>query len=511
MRSVAFVAAFALLLAACPDGNATPLSESEPNDLPAQAHDFGSATSGRITGRIDRTGAENALAAGDRDLVRLLPAGDGLLTATLTVPEGSDFDLAVFTADGRRLHTSRGADPVEILHARTVREVPILIEVAGYSGATGNYELSFTLDPRPDPADLPVPGPMAQARCFHGAAMLFGGGAIVGGGTRMAQNPQAAMLGGILTSEVFDAGTGKFSPGPSLLVSRFGVTATTLPDGRVLFAGGNLAGTGLLYDPGENALVGESMKLAGGMRALHTATLLPCGRVLLAGGAAVVPGLPPTSKDLATTDLFDPKTRSFTAGPKLRRSRFSHAASLLPDGRVLITGGERRKDSEILDLGAPDIESVKGPNLTAPRDDHTATVLADGRVLITGGQHRGKSVATAELLDDPGASADTEFHLLKALMSVPRSDHTATLLENGRVLILGGETDPGNGNDAILKEVDIFDPSDLSFRALPDLKAGRDDHRVVLLNDGRILVTGGEDEAGNAIPDVEAVLPLKID
>ncbi len=482
-----------------------PPAEVEPNDLPAQALDLGEVSSAIVTGSISATGSSDGLPSGDLDLVKFTPAVSGSLQVQLTVPEDSDFDLGLLDETGRLLATARTTRPVEILYARVAAGRALLIQAGGFSGAPGAYELRFTVTPTPDASGRPEASPMNQARCFHGAAALVGGGAIVGGGTRSAVSPEQAFLGGLSTTEVFDPETGKFTPGPGLGAGRFGVTATTLPDGRVLFAGGDLAGTGLLFDPASGKMEGEPMVMAGGMRALHTATLLPCGRVLLAGGAKIVIAFPPTSERLSTSELFDPRTGTFTAGPKLTTTRLSHAACLLADGRVLVTGGEGRSSSEIIDVRDATFGSTAGPALTGVRDDHTATLLTDGRILLTGGQRsNGVSVDDAEILDDVTALPTSTFKLLDARMSTSRADHISILLPDGTVLILGGELDPASGPDIILTSVDLFDPATAVFRPLPDLEVGHDDHRAVLLTDGRVLVTGGEDKDAKAIDSVEA-------
>jgi hypothetical protein len=125
-------------------------------------------------------------------------------------------------------------------------------------------------------------------------------------------------------------------------------------------------------------------------------------------------------------------------------------------------------------------------------------------VLVCGGQGPGgASIATAEILD-PGAGA---FRTLAATLPVPRSDHVAILLPGGEVLLLGGERDPGDDHDEILRAADLFRPGTETFGSLPPLAVGRDDHRVVRLRSGRILVTGGEDAGSLSIPEAELYDP----
>jgi hypothetical protein len=459
-------------------------------------------------GASRRARATGSLAAdGEAMIIRFTPRYAGWLRAAVTTPSGADLDLALLDDAGVPLAAARRAGAGgEALHAPVAPGAPLRLEVRAFSGAPAEFmlDLSIGKDPRPGPVRSPRTRPvrpLAAARCFHAAAGLPDGGAIVAGGTARAEVKELALLYALSSTEVCDAKARLFRPGPPLSAPRFGLSGTALSDGRVLLAGGDLAGSADLYDPGTGTMT--AVPLAGGSRFLHTAILLSDGRVLLTGGIEVWIFPSPGYQTLATSELFDPKTGAFAPGPPLRAARLSHAACLLPDGRVLLTGGEGRADSEIVDPG-PAFESLAGPPLLGVRDDHTATLLHDGRVLVTGGQGSdGASLASAEVLD-PGAGA---FRPLAATLTVPRSDHVALLLPSGEVLLLGGERDPGNDIDEILTAVDLFLPESETFRPLPPLATGRDDHRAVRLLSGRILVTGGEDAGSLSIPDVELYDP----
>ncbi|MBP1705894.1 MAG: Branched-chain amino acid transporter, amino acid-binding protein, partial [Chloroflexi bacterium] len=199
------------------------------------------------------------------------------------------------------------------------------------------------------------------------------------------------------------------SPTGSMATARGAHTATLLPDGRVLVAGGaSTAGEeglgGLLagaetYDPASGTFVGTGPLATA--RAGATATLLSDGRVLVAAGFDVPrPGAVST---LRAAEIYDPASGTFGPTGSLVTARYLHTATLLPDGRVLITGGF---DPEAGYLASAEIYDPAngtfvgtGP-LTAGRYGHTATLLPDGRVLVAGGFDRGAGyLASAEIFD----------------------------------------------------------------------------------------------------------------
>jgi hypothetical protein len=190
-------------------------------------------------------------------------------------------------------------------------------------------------------------------------------------------------------------------------------------------------------------------------RAAHTATLLQNGKVLIAGGFN-------NTDVLATAEVFDPATGTFTFTGAMTTPRFSHTATLLASGKVLVTGGS----NNLADL--------------ATHDSYTATLLANGKVPVTGGSDSSGDLSTAELFD-PATGTFTAT----GAMSEPRSEHTATLLANGKVLLAGGTA----GNAA-----EVFDPAAGSFTAAGELiVGGRWGCTATLLSDGKVLIAGGRD------------------
>src|ERR1700676_344750 len=237
-----------------------------------------------------------------------------------------------------------------------------------------------------------------------------------------------------------------FKADGSTAAPRVGHTATALADGTVLLVGGAGLTSAEKYDPGtaKFTLTAGSMSVA---RDDHTATLLKNGKVLIAGGQPSLGAAAYTS-----AELFDPSTGMFvlTIG-SMSVARTGHNATLLADGRVLITGGNTLV-AELFDPGTGMFAPTTGKMLAA-RSEDTATLLPSGKVLITGGLNGNAALATAEIYDP----ATESFSATTGSMAIARNFHTATLLTAGsnigKVLLAGGNSanavaelyDPGLG------------------------------------------------------------------
>jgi MYXO-CTERM domain-containing protein len=232
-------------------------------------------------------------------------------------------------------------------------------------------------------------------------------------------------------------------------------------------------------------------------------TVLSSGRVLVAGGRTAA-GI------TATSHVYDPIANAWSATASMTTARSAHAAVLLRDGRVLVMGGGGNGLGAQAGLASAEIlDPVAGTwspagTLATSRYYFSATRLRDGRVLVTGGVHPEviggstvyTTVAGAELYD-PSSNAWSQAEPL----ATARHDHVATLLEDGRVLVTGG-----HGAD-YLRSTEIFDASTGHWSAGPDLSAGRDLATLTRLDDNTVVIAGGSNSAG-AVASAERYDPL---
>jgi hypothetical protein len=340
---------------------------------------------------------------------------------------------------------------------------------AGGVGDTGGTTTTTT----PDSATTVLPGvftptgSMLVARGFHTATLLPSGIVLLAGGDSFDAEGRP-----LASAELYDPGTGTVSATGSMTAARKYHSATLLPNGMVLIAGGEDSSrdplaSAELYDPGTGAFSATgSMTVA---REYHTATLLTDGMVLVAGGRDSSPFA------LASAELYNPGAGTFTATGTMTASRASHSATWLPNGEVLVAGGPWAM-AELYDPGTGTFTATG--TMTGGRSDQTATLLPNGKVLIAGGN------GGAELYDpSTGTFAAT------GNMSTDRLFHTATLLPSGMVLVAGGEG--GYQFATFFSSAELYDPGAGHFAATGSMTVGRWAHSATLLQDGTVLIAGG--------------------
>jgi Galactose oxidase, central domain len=350
--------------------------------------------------------------------------------------------------------------------------------------ATGVLVGSRALDADPMPRPK-VTGDLVVPRELHTATLLPDARVLLVGGMSLV-GPDDVPLA-LASAEVWDPATGTFALTGSLSVPRAGHTATLLRDGRVLVVGRETDGYGLeqaayaeVWDPttGSFSQTGPLVH----PRNRHSATLLPDGTVLIAGGEDL-------NGPISSVESWDPATGEFSPVGSLIGPRYDHTASALPDGRILVIGGDdatgqATASAELWDP-ASRTSHLTG-SLAERRRMHTATVLADGSVLVVSGSNAG---IRPDLISAERWDPRTEAFALAGTLPNGREGHTATLLPDGMVLIAGGLTAPPHNILAVGSE--LWEPGTESFEAAPALAQPRTDHTATLLPTGQILFVGG--------------------
>jgi len=322
-----------------------------------------------------------------------------------------------------------------------------------------------------------VTGSAGSSRAGASAAALSATQVMLDGGfsgSAAIKNFSLTLEGDVLSgAEIFDEATGAFSPAGKMAAPRLGSTATALnnSNGEILVVGGqdnlgNVLDTAELYDPAARKFIAVTNTMSD-RRMFHTATLLLSGKVLVAGGATNLSG-----DTTSSADIYDPASNSFTPAIfPMDHQRAAHTATLFTSGPLA------------------------------------------GKVLITGGVG-GSSFffkdSSAEIYDP----ASQEFILLSTFMNEPRSLHTATLLEDGSVLLAGGFSGSVAVSGGVLSgasgltsnSAETFDPNTGDFtcvggfntettRCNQSMSVARAGHTATLLATGptthRVLIAGG--------------------
>jgi hypothetical protein len=324
-----------------------------------------------------------------------------------------------------------------------------------------------------------------QARWSGTATLLSNGKVLIAGGELCEYDGfWGDVCGGALLSsaELFDPATETFSKTGSMSTARRSHTATLLEDGTVLITGGVNSSdlsdaTAEIYDPATGGFtrVGDMADTLG--RFAHTASLLKDGRVLITGG--VQGEQSGFNGSTQSAELYDPTNRTFSRAGDMPKEADLHTASVLLDGTVLIIGGEVNScpvDQHVTTFDPTRNDFSAGATLPKARAGHTATTLNDGRVLITGGADpcvSGTFWNTAVVFDPSTSSFSQEI-----VMNERRHPgHSATLLANGKVLI-------------VEETAELFDPATSTFTVTGDPMIVYPGRIATRLADGRVLFTG---------------------
>ena len=323
-------------------------------------------------------------------------------------------------------------------------------------------------------------------------------------GTATTLNDGTVLIVGTNTTapaQLYNPATATFTSTGALHTARSIFTATLLNNGKVLIAGGFASGNSAdplgsaeLYDPASGTFTPTGSMFTA--RWGHTATLLLSGKVLIASGFFT-----------PTAELYDPVTGTFSTTGSMNTSRGSGSAALLNNGKVLCAAGlglnGYLSSAELYDPLTGSF-SFTG-SLSTARDLFSATLLNNGMVLIAAGLDNqlappaGPVLSTAELYNPvTGTFSQT------GSLSTPRFHHSATLLNNGTVMIAGGDNTGGAGATAA---AEIYDPSSGTFMATGNLTAARESQTATLLNNGSVLVAGGLGTTEGNVSSAELYLP----
>ncbi|HEY3354648.1 MAG TPA: kelch repeat-containing protein [Polyangia bacterium] len=375
--------------------------------------------------------------------------------------------------------------------------------------------------------------PLATARRDHVAIALTDGRVLVAGGVGT-----SVSLG---STELYTPATGAWTTTAAMSASRQGHTVTPIDDGTVLVTGGQDAdgyyqATADTYiAPNGSWCATKPLVTA---RAGHTATRLGADgtaygkKVLVTGGMGCTPPTPPPGPRppgwpeycaggtlLATADIHDTDTGAWTATGALLTARQGHTATLLGNGKLLVAGGHAGCVTTTCYDGTGQAYSccpaasgglasaeLYNPatgtwtatgSLATARYEHTATLLGDGRVLVVGGinnvvpgQWGSDALATAEVYDPVAGTWSAAAPLATA-----RHAHTATLLANGKVVVAGGM------GKQPLASTEVYNPLTNTWTAGANLFDARYRHTASLVC-GKILLAGGAGSASLAATEI---------
>ncbi len=364
-----------------------------------------------------------------------------------------------------------------------------LVLVAAGDGATNYLDATELYNPANETWTTTGPLLIPRDSLTTTATLLPNGKVLIAGGFY-------GPIGYLSESELYDSASGTWTNTGSLVTARESATATLLPNGQVLIAAGANGTYGRipyaeLYDPVSGTWTNTaSLNFA---RMSHTATLLHNGKVLVVGGSG-------NGGYLSSVEFYDPAAGAWSATGSMSTGRTWFATTLLPNGQVLAAGGSGGYDS--LFSGAELYDPASGiwrptGSMSITRMFHTATLLPAGNVLVAGGKDSivtDSNCAGAELYN-PNSGTWTNT----GSMTIPRAAHTATLLLNGQVLVAGGVAWWPAG---VTNSAEVYDPSSGIWSGTGSMNIPRSYHTATLLPNATVLVTGGAGDGLGATAEI---------
>ena len=339
---------------------------------------------------------------------------------------------------------------------------------------------------------------MTQQRSEHKAALLDDGRVLISGGFTRTFNENGTGIGEVRflnSSEIFNPSAQSWTLTESMSEERGGHIAIVLPAGKILVAGGRTLRKDTetdeltviyhhsveLYDHASGQWSsGEDMIES---RWNSTATLMKDGRVLLSGGED-------SNGSLSTSEIYDPVTGLWSATGRMLNPRSGHSAVLLSDGKVLVVGGAGDK-VEIFDPQKGIWSAVSSLSQRMTRQG--MVLMENGQIITAGGFGSTGPVSTSELYDP-----DTQNWTRIPGMSVTRVGPSSILLGNGNVLVVGGSRFAAS---------DLYNPVAGEWISSGNMLHGRKNQTATLLQDGRVLVSGGERRDRVILSTVEIYSP----
>ena len=319
------------------------------------------------------------------------------------------------------------------------------------------------------------PGKINEDRHWHTATKLLDGKILIAGGFGNRFKVLKAV-------EIYDPVSGEWEKVADMNFPRAEHSAALLQDGRILVTGGrdeNYAPTFSteIFDP--KLGVWEIYEDMARQRHKHISIVQSDGSVIIIAGSG-------PSRSLSDVELIDPINDRLEVLSSTLEEHSDHAAISLGDGRIFVSGGVRILDEVVTSVGAEiyDVTTntwAKTSIQSRRTSAHTLTLLNDGRVIQIGGFSGGSSDNRTELYD-----SKTDEWLEGPVMNNTRMLHTASLLDDGRVIAIGGTSRSGN-----MSHSEIYDPETQMWMASGQMVEPRASHTATVLDDGKVLVVGG--------------------